>query len=113
MTSASSRLACWRSAAMSSPLRASFATTSQGNARRAPSRGASGGRQVGVRARKVSGVMNHSRFQVAILISRGDGLAACTTIATSHNKPDTKHARIFMRATIADTRHAGHTWLAG
>ena len=45
----------------------------------------------------VSGVMNHSRFQVAILMSEGEPAAAEAAI----NHVMKHRARIFMRATMA------------
>ena len=83
---------------MSSRLRASSCATSQGTARRAPSRGASAGVQAGVSARRVSGVMNHSRFQVAILSSAGAALAPGPRRTAAAKR---QAARFFMRATIA------------
>ena len=99
--SASSARAWRRNAAMSSRLRASSCATSQGTARRAPSRGASAGVQAGVSARSVSGVMNHSRFQVAILSSAGAALRE----ARDDSEQECDEPRdLFMRATIARGR---------
>src|SRR5688572_13512609 len=109
---------------MSSWLRACACATSQGIPRRAPSRGASRGAQAGARARSVSGFINHSRFQVAILISAGP-FAARTNVGARPSAQARSNDAGLMRAnisrpTVADVakhprllaNHGPHTHIA-